>query len=247
MEEGSVSTIYEPYKSSLLSCNEDVALRGIGDMQDTLDCLTGQITQHIGEIVFSSSDDFQYLSNQDDGNFSSFVFIKNINRKSGYNGEICDRLKRLTNYLANENGIYYYVNDGRLELRLDTTNFISRDLNGLNDYLSKNPITLQYFLATPTIKTVDLNVVDQDENTIPKIKSYKDVTHLEVTVPKQSLLPHISAEVATDNSKDMSSLTTKHQEISETQSVIEDNIQSQSDEIDTAMMATTEIFESILE
>ena len=45
----------------------------------------------------------------------------------------------------------------------------------------------------------------------------------------------------------MSSLTTKHQEISETQSTIQDNIQSQSDEIDTALMATTEIFESILE
>ena len=42
-------------------------------------------------------------------------------------------------------------------------------------------------------------------------------------------------------------MTTKHQEISETQSAIQDNIQSQSDEIDTAMMATTEIFESILE
>ena len=73
------------------------------------------------------------------------------------------------------------------------------------------------------------------------------MTHLEVTVPKQSLLPHISAEVATDNSKDMSSLTIKHQEISEAQSTIEDSIQSQSDEIDTALMATTEIFESILE
>ena len=73
------------------------------------------------------------------------------------------------------------------------------------------------------------------------------MTHLEITVPKQSLLPHISAEVATDNSKDMSSLTIKHQEISEAQSTIEDSIQSQSDEIDTALMATTEIFESILE
>ena len=82
---------------------------------------------------------------------------------------------------------------------------------------------------------------------IPKVKSYEDVTHLEVTVPKQSLLPNISAEVATDNSKDMSSLAEKHQEIREAQSVIQNSIQSQSDEIDTAMMATTEIFESILE
>lgn len=188
LELGSVATEYEPYfephlisckmpvltttnedgtKSNILTTPEDLELRGIGKVKDELNVATGELTQRIGEIVFSSSDGFQYLSNQDDGNFSSFGFIRDINRKSGYNGEICDKLKRLTNYLANENGIYYYGNDGRLELRLDTTNFISRDLNGLNDYLSKNPITLQYFLATPTIKTVDLMPSGTHPSTTP--------------------------------------------------------------------------------
>ena len=134
--------------------------------------------------------------------------------------------------------VYFKLNKNRLSE-------ITQD--GVVNWFKSNPTTVCWVANQESIETVDLNVVDQDGNTIPKTKSYNGVTHLEVTVPKQSLLPNISAEVATDNSKDMSSLTTKHQEISETQSAIQDSIQSQSDEIDTAMMATTEIFESILE
>ena len=189
LEEGSAATPFEPHKSNILSTPEDLELRGIGKVKDELNVATGELTQRIGEIVFNSSDGFQYLNNQDDGNFSSFGFIRDINRKPGYNGEICDRLKRLTDYLANENGIYYYGRDGRLELRLDTTNFISRDLNGLNDYLSKNPITLQYFLATPTIKKVDLS----DNN----VYSYQDTTHYSFETKDNSLVPTLSLDVPT--------------------------------------------------
>ena len=185
-------------KTNILTVNEEVELRGIGGVKDELDLLTSEMTQRIGEIVFSSSDDFQYLSEQDDGNFSSFVFIKDINRTSGYNGEICDRLKRLTNYLANENGIYYYGSDGRLEIRLDTTNFISRDLNGLNDYLSKNPITLQYFLTTPTVKTVDLTILDQNGQTVKQLMSFNGGTHFNTMCSEGSPLPTIEVSVETD-------------------------------------------------
>ena len=34
IEEGSTSTTYEPYKSNILTVNEDIELRGIGDVQD---------------------------------------------------------------------------------------------------------------------------------------------------------------------------------------------------------------------
>ena len=40
---------YEPYKTNTLTVNEDVTLRAIGDVRDELDCLTGQLTQRIGE------------------------------------------------------------------------------------------------------------------------------------------------------------------------------------------------------
>lgn len=246
IEKGSVATSYEPYKSSILSCNEDVTLRGIGDVQDTLDCLTGEMTQRIGEIVLDGSENWkEYVAGETA--LRRFVCEDTILNAESYNV--------MTNILPNNgnswrNDITNLTIDGVKKVVIQFNSSDSRynySLDEFKQWLSQNPITVQYQLATESVKTVDLNVVDQDGNTIPKIKSYKDVTHLEVTVPKQSLLPNVSAEVATDNSKDMSLLTTKHQEISETQSAIQDSIQSQSDEIDTALMATTEIFESILE
>ena len=210
-----------------------------------LDCLTGKVTERVGEVVLDGSESWNSYAIENDKETQSFYIpLPNAVDESF----ISNTLKKVIN--VNDLGIDYEclaIRNGYLQLRIMKSKLESNDVNSFKKYLSQNPITVQYQLKTESIKIVDLDVVDQDGNAIPKIKSYKDVTHLEVTVPKQSLLPHISAEVATDNSKDMSLLTTKHREISEAQSAIQDNIQSQSDEIDTALMATTEIFESILE
>lgn len=250
LELGTKSTAYEAHKSSILSCNEEVTLRGIGKVQDELNCLTGEVTQRISETVLDGTTRIELGSKTSDTIVEAIIHFDSLSPKKHATDStgISDKLITVSshvdtmNYIRFNGGSTEYILCGILNNQLETA-----DVNGVKKYLQSNPITVQYRLAAESIKTVDLSVVDQDENMIPKIKSYKDVTHLEVTVPKQSLLPNVSAEVATDNSKDMSSLTTKHQEISETQSAIQDNIQSQSDEIDTALMATTEIFESILE
>ena len=59
LEEGSIATTYEPFKSNILSVNEPIELRGIGNVQDTLDCLTGEVTQRIGEIVLDGSENWR--------------------------------------------------------------------------------------------------------------------------------------------------------------------------------------------
>lgn len=247
-EKNTASTSHEPYKSSILSCNDDVTLRGIGEVQDTLDLMTGEYVQHISEVVFDGSEDWYNTFKETD----NYIMFRSSEFSAKFIPPICDRFKTYSTHMPNikeENGelLNLQTDNNCFQFIIKKEKLSSNNVEGFKQWLSQNPTTVQYRLATESIKTVDLSVVDQDENMIPKIKSYKDVTHLEVTVPKQSLLPNVSAEVATDNSKDISSLTTKHQEISETQSTIQDNIQTQSDEIDTALMATTEIFESILE
>ena len=238
LEYSNTPTSYEPYKSSILSCNEEVTLRGIGDVQDTLDCLTGEVVQNIYEFILDGSQDID-----NDGNLLYYYLPLGVHN----NRSSSDKLPSIT---------VGQILDGLIGVAPQNRGNASRvyiNVNGITtkeemkNFFLNNPTTIQCVLTEKSARTVDLNVVDKDGNAIPKIKSYKDVTHLEVTVPKQSLLPNISAEVATDNSKDMSSLAEKHQEISEAQSVIQNSIQSQSDEIDTALMATTEIFESILE
>ena len=49
IEEGSAVTEYEPHKSNILTANEEVELRGVGDVQDELDLLTGELTRRIDE------------------------------------------------------------------------------------------------------------------------------------------------------------------------------------------------------
>lgn len=253
-EKNTASTSHEPYKSSILSCNDDVTLRGIGDVKDELDLMTGELTQRIGEATFRGAE------NETWGRFDNSAIQEKTCLFSFYGGLPTlpkEDLKMLSDKYIIEKGYGTLLNtdeetvhiyaDKAVYFRILKSKLSTQNVIGFKEWLSQNPFTVQYQLKTESIKTVDSNIVDQDGNTIPKIKSYNGVTHLEVTVPKQSLLPNVSAEVATDNSKDMSLLTTKHQEISETQSAIQDNIQSQSDEIDTALMATTEIFESILE
>lgn len=250
IEQGTQATSYEPYKSSILSCNDDVTLRGIGEVQDTLDCLRGELTERISEIVLDGSEEWTLFDMHDVDGYSTFVAI--IPTLNNYYDSSTSFISAdfatgsWGSYLKNkESEIVYNHDPNKIGIRVKSEK--ASNVEEIKEFLSTNNIRINYKLATESIKAVDLNVVDQDGNTIPKIKSYNSVTHLEVTVPKQSLLPNVSAEVATDNSKDMSSLTTKHQEISEAQSAIQDNIQSQSDEIDTALMTTTEIFESILE
>lgn len=58
LEEGTVTTPYEPYKSNILTVDEEVELRGIGDVQDTLDLNTGKLTSYYGERIITEEDSF---------------------------------------------------------------------------------------------------------------------------------------------------------------------------------------------
>ena len=262
-EESQVATLYEDYKTSILSLSEEIVVRSLPNgICDTLNVLTGEYTQRIGEIEWngSSNENWSKITERNNWtngieNITTFSFPKPSNCILTWSRE-GNEFAYLSNKFPSVQSVDRYAKEDKEKLMFDTvdikmgvlkTKLDTQDVDGLRLWLSQNPITVQYELTEPIITTIDLNVVDQDGNTIPKIKSYNGVTHLEVTVPQQSLLPNVSAEVATDNSKDMSSLTVKHQEISEAQSAIQNSIQSQSDEIDTAMMTTTEIFESILE
>ena len=66
LEEGSTATEYEPYKTNILTVNEEVTLRGIGDVKDTLDFLTGEVTERIGDVVIDGTQNgvYDYVTNE---------------------------------------------------------------------------------------------------------------------------------------------------------------------------------------
>ena len=195
IEQGTQTTTYEPHKSNILSTPEDVELRGIGDVQDTLDLLTGEKVERIGEFVFDGSEDITWSVSSDSGNLintRSFMFklnTANVIHKSGF----CSHF--IHDYSRNDYEHYYLEQyDGN-----DYTNIVFfkniNDLseassNGFNQWLSENPITLQYAFAEESVKTVDLSDYH--------VYSYKDTTHYDCSAAEGSLIPTLSIDVPTN-------------------------------------------------
>ena len=161
LEEGSVATTYEPYKSNILTVNEDIELRGIGDVRDTLDLMTGEVTESIGEIVLDGT---QYMDADGRG---IYIQVDDMKKVEDYRTIItCDKLPVFFQQwdLPNvENGISGYRDEenkypGQNWLYIKINNSI--DVGEVRQILTQNPITVQYGLSVESIKTVDLTVVD---------------------------------------------------------------------------------------
>ena len=151
IEEGSVATEYEPYKSTTVTCNEEVELRGIGDIKDELDLLTGKLTRRIDE-----------------------------------SGNI---------------------------------------------------------LPQETTESIDISTVDQDGNDT-ELSTFDDITH--VTLSSEELIPEAELEVATKNEEVLNTMSLEMDDISATQTTLEETSNTQSENVDSTMLATTEIYEQLL-
>ena len=156
IEQGSVVTSYEPYKTSILYCNEEVELRGICDVKDELNLLTGELTQRIVEIVLDGSENWSVRANYSNGDCKAYSLTIN-----DYTSNIvCDGLKILPNDLkfGTEEGVF--VNNNLLVVK---KNIATIEL--FKQWLSQNPLIVQYRLETESIKTVDLNSSNGDVKT----------------------------------------------------------------------------------
>ena len=176
-------------KTIILSTPEDLELRGIGDIQDELDCLTGEVTERIKEVVLNGSEDWIYRGGNTyyaymindffdhpnaDGISSHFTFIKGGASNSQSEESICSASTQTT-------------------LSLFTNNPQLSTIEQLKSYLASNPIVIQYQLATESIKTVDLSIQDQNGNTLRKIKPIEGTMH--ITASGTPINPTASLEV----------------------------------------------------
>ena len=249
IEKNASATSYEPHKSNILTTPSDLELRGIGDVRDELDCLTGQVTERIGEIVFDGNANEQWKI---DGWWANKIDTIGFEIESP--AFLSDRIICETVTVSNYNGliskdertIAYSVKYGVVMLRLLRTELATQDLEGLKQWLSQNPIVLQYQLATPTVKTVDLTITDQGGATIPKLKTFDKITH--VNVSATDILPgEVEMEVATTIGEDLSgTLYSTMEDIETKQEALKESNNAQTESINSTMMTTTEIYESLL-
>ena len=177
---------YEPYKSNILTVNEEVELRGIGGVRDELNCLTGEVTQRIGEMILDGSETWFLGTTKE----KTQVFYipddsdKIVDMKKN-TLILCDKLKVASGIdeeiIVLTSSIYL----GVLKSKAST-------VEELKVYLSQNPITIQYQLETESIKTVDLMPSGTHPSTTPYC--WKN-GHIQLS--SSGLLPNLEYSVVT--------------------------------------------------
>lgn len=208
LEESLTITSYEPYKSNILTTSEEVELRGIGDVKDELNLITGELTQRIGGVVLDGVSEIvdgeQWSTNTDlDTSVLKFFYI--TNRK------INGLPVKTDGSLINDKFISAKTSD-RENLRRSNTEcliggdktqgmiqiFIKKDrlteisVNGFRQWLSQNPITVNYEITTGIVKTVDLMPSGTHPSTIPYC--WKN-GHIQLS--SSGLLPNLEYSVVT--------------------------------------------------
>ena len=195
LEESSTATSYEDHKTNILSTSEDLVLRGIGNVRDTLDCLTRQVTECIGEIVLDGSEDelWQDFINETSDNTVAFSLPKTfIQFKSDVSAVISDKyIIYNTVYNRDEECMGINANDiHHLQLRILKSK--ASNIEELKVYLSSNPIKVQGILETYSIKTVDLMPSGTHPSTTPYC--WKN-GHIQLS--SSGLLPNLEYSVVT--------------------------------------------------
>ena len=193
LEQGAINTSYEPYKSNILSTPEDLELRGIGDVKDELNVATGEVVERIGEIVLDGSEDWVvWGGTANTENISTFQLKNAINNSNSQIPSVCDKFGTYisASILNNIVGEGVALNSTVVFIRIEKSKLTTENVNGFKQWLSQNPITVQYQLATESIKTVDLS-----DNVV---YSYKDTTHYACSSEDGSLVPTLSVKVPTD-------------------------------------------------
>ena len=182
--------VFEPYKSNILTVNEPIELRGIGSVQDTLDCLTGEVTERIGEIVLNENITGYHDTNYSVNGYSAFRITTITNIPNGLRNVICDKVKYYPNINLDwtKQEEFFTVNGNLLFVKILSTK--ASNFEELRTFLSSSPITIQYPLETESIKTVALS----DHH----VYSYKDVTHYDCSSAEGSLVPTLSVDVPTN-------------------------------------------------
>ena len=117
------------------------------------------------------------------------------------------------------------------------------ELNLLTGRLTQRIDENNEVLAQEVVKTVDLSVVDQDGNDA-ELSTFNDITH--ITLSSEGLIPEAELEVATKNEEVLNTLSLEMDDVSTTQTTLEETSNTQSENVDATMLATTEIYEQLL-
>ena len=175
-------------KTNILTANEDVTLRGIGDVKDELNLLTGELTQNIAEAVLSTFESYAVSTS----NGIYYMAKTKVANDISPSHTLIIGANKFISKIYSEGGENFKIQvsskeDGTYPTRAE-----------LSEYLSQNPLILCYIPTTSTIKTVDLTILDQNGQNVEQLMAFNGGTHFNTTSSEGSPLPLISVDVVTD-------------------------------------------------
>ena len=152
----------------LIELDETITLRSLPNgVRDELNLQTGEYIQRIGEVVFDGSDNngIVYAYNGDSTNTCRWFIknntqpIKNVSDEGNIKNGYCDKLKYGQNYANDRDYEAFFIanTNNRIFFRTEKSKLNSLNMEGIKQYLSQNPITVQYELSTPIVKQIDIN------------------------------------------------------------------------------------------
>lgn len=192
MELGSTATTYERYQSSSLTLPEEIILRGLPNgVCDTYNTKTKEYVRRIGEVVLDGGEAWVISFSNQEGRTPFAEMI--LNGANSNKMPICDKLIVNNIYSSNTNlGCSIELDSStnlKHLLRIRTQEIVNgQTLEEFKQWLSQNPITVQYELATPIVTEIDL----------PSLKAYNTITHLSSTVGEGSLVPTLASDHTVD-------------------------------------------------
>ena len=175
----------EPFKSNILTTSEEVELRGIGDVKDELNLITGELTQRIGEVVLNGSE--KWFGTEE--NYR--VEIPNV---KGYKDIKWGQKSAISNLYPSFEGKetdFYIISEWEgNQIRIRDVN---TTLAELKTKLAKNPLHVIFLLNEESVKTVGLTVTDQYGNAESIIRPLEGTMH--VSTSSQTLPPLLDMSV----------------------------------------------------
>ena len=160
IEYGNKSTSYEPHKTNILTVNEDVTLRGVGDVKDELDLMTGKYVQRIGKTTITGDliptvTSWERNNNSETMCFESFGGIIPFQWNQIISADWPITWEEFNPSLTHE---YFNPHGGHGIFRIKRSRLETEDANGFKKWLNENPITIYHpVIGSESIKTVALN------------------------------------------------------------------------------------------
>lgn len=211
LEESDTATEYVPHQSKTTYSWDEVILRKVGDVEDTLDLTTGEWVQRIGEIVLDG-DENCYQANID--KTPQWFYTDNVQDSIGVIFKFAsNNITNCFGFFETDSHLYSISDKFPVSTRLDsvlgaTTNVVVcggiTDTNAdssscyigfkikTSDYtnmatfrvwLKSNPVKIQYVLKTPIVHKVNLSR--------PNLQVYNDITHVHTKCLDGTLIPNI--------------------------------------------------------